>query len=169
MSRRKRPLHRPPMEDIQKLSKSITYAVHGILQCLHTERNLRIHTTAAVYVTALALMARLNRVELAILLLCYACMMCAEMLNTAVEYLLERDGGGFDCFVRDAKDIAAGAVFIVAVFCMLIGALFFLNQTAIGNIIACLDASPWLIAVFALSIPVAVGYIFGYFGIGRIK
>lgn len=168
MSRRKRPLH-PPMKDIQKLSKSMTYAVHGILQCLHTERNLRIHTTAAVYVTALALMARLDKIQLAVLCLCYACMMCAEMLNTAVEYLLERDGGGFDSFVRDAKDIAAGAVFIVAVFCTVIGALFFVNETAIGNIIAFVTAYPWILTVFAVSVPIAVGYIFGYFGIGRIK
>lgn len=168
MSRKKRPLH-PPMKDIQKLSKSITYAMHGILQCLHTERNLRIHTTAAVYVTALALMARLDKIQLAILFLCYACMMCAEMLNTAVEYLLERDGGGFDSFVRDAKDIAAGAVFVVALFCIVIGALFFLNAAAIGNIIAFVTDHLWVLVVFAVSAPVAVGYIFGYFGIGRIK
>lgn len=168
MSRKKRPLH-PPLKEIQKLSKSMTYAVHGILQCLHTERNLRIHTAAAVYVTVLALMAQLDKIRLAVLFLCYACMMCAEMLNTAVEYLLERDGGGFDSLVRDAKDIAAGAVFIVALFCIVIGGLFFLNETAIGNIADCLAARPWILAAAAASVPVAAGYIFGYFGIGRMK
>ena len=103
-------------KEIRKLSQSFRCAFRGIAQCAQTERNFRIHLSAAVYVGLFALIGRLPMAQCAILCLCFALMLGAELMNTAIERLCDRHARGYDEAVRDAKDIAAGAVLVCALF-----------------------------------------------------
>ena len=68
--------------------------------------------------------------------------------------------GGYDGAVRDAKDIAAGAVFICALFSVLVGAIFFLRAESVHYILTFLRDKLWVAGVIALSVPVSVAFIF---------
>jgi len=49
----------------------------------------------------------------------------AEALNTAFEFLADAASPEFHPLVRDAKDVAAGAVLVTAVAAVIIGAIIF--------------------------------------------
>lgn len=146
--------------EIRKLRQSFQYALRGVLLCMRSERNFRIHLTAACYVTVFALLGRLEVTRFAMLALCFGVMMGAELMNTAIERLCDWKAAGYDRTVRDAKDIAAAGVFVCAVACAVIGVLFFAPLVP-GLVLSVLECPP-LTVVFMLSIPLAIWFIFAF-------
>lgn len=148
--------------EIRKLRQSFGYAIQGFLSCMRTERNFRIHLTAAVYVSVFAYLGGLDGTRYAVLCLCFALMMAAELLNTAIECLCDRVTTGYDEAVGRAKDIAAAAVFLCALFCVVIGGVFFLHSGALVQAVQVLAESLWKLALLLLSFPAAVWFVFFY-------
>lgn len=148
--------------EIRKLRKSFGYALRGFRSCMRTERNFRIHLTAAVYVSVFAFLGGLDGVRYAVLCLCFALMMATELLNTAIERLCDRQASGYDELVGQAKDIAAAAVFLCALFCVIIGAVFFLPSGALLRAVRALAVSLWKLGLLLLSLPAATGFVFFY-------
>ena len=148
--------------EIRKLRQSFHYAACGLRACMKTERNFRIHMTAAVYVACAAAMAGLDAVRCAVLCVCFALMMGAELMNTAIERLCDRQATGYDNLVREAKDIAAAAVFLCALFCVVVGVLFFVIEGALFSVLDFLRARYWAIGVLLVSLPAAVWFVFHY-------
>lgn len=147
---------------IRKLRQSFHYAVRGMRACMKTERNFRIHLTATVYVGVAAWIAGLDATRCAVLCLCFALMMATELLNTAIERLSDRQASCYDSLVREAKDIAAAAVFLCALFCVVIGLLFFVYEGAMWTVIAYLRANLWALGLFVVSLPAAAWFVFHY-------
>lgn len=146
--------------EIRRLSQSFKCAFRGIRQCIQTERNLRIHICAAVYVTIFAAIGRLDVIRCALLCVCFALMMGAELMNTAIERLCDRHASGYDGVVRDAKDIAAGAVFVCAIACVAVGAMFFLRAAVLTRIAIFFTDRLWMVGLLAVSLPVSIAFIF---------
>ena len=93
-------------KEIRKLKDSFSFALRGLKLCVHGERNFRVHLTAAFYVTVFALLGQADAGQIAALCLCFGLTMSAELLNTAIERLCDKQASGYDMLVRDAKDIA---------------------------------------------------------------
>ena len=83
-----------------------------------------------------------------------------ELMNTAIEYLCDWKAAGYDRTVRDAKDIAAAAVFVCAVSCTIIGLLFFLP--VLPFVLRQLRAHILLLTALVISVPCAVWFIFAF-------
>jgi diacylglycerol kinase (ATP) len=113
------------------LLDSFNYAFEGIIHVLRTQRNLRIHFVAAVLVFAAALAVGVTRLQLIALVLAIAFVLVAEMLNTAIEGVIDVSTTSFDPNAKLAKDIAAGAVLIASITAVAVGFLVF--QSAIGQ------------------------------------
>ena len=92
------------------LADSFGDAARGILFAVKTERNMRIHVTAAVYVLFFARFLGVSRGEYAALLLAVALVITAEGFNTAIEMLCDYAQKSYNRFIGRTKDIAAGAV-----------------------------------------------------------
>lgn len=152
---------------VRRLRQSFGYAIGGLRSCIRTERNFRIHLVAAGYVSLFAALGGLSSVRYAILCLCFALMMAAELLNTAIERLCDRHTTCYDGLVKEAKDIAAAAVFLCALFCAVIGAVFFLPGGVLLRAYGALAARPWAMALTGLSLPAALWFVFGYKGLLR--
>ncbi len=88
---------------------------------------MRIHIVAALYVLMLARFFAFTRTEYTILLLTIGGVISAEAVNTAVENLADRISEKRDPHIKIAKDAAAGAVLILAVFSVLIALFLFGN------------------------------------------
>ena len=147
---------------IRKFRESFLYAGRGLRLCITGERNFRVHMTAAFYVTAAAVMGHVTSTEAAVLCLCFGLTMGAELMNTAVERLCDKTARGYDSMVKDAKDIAAAAVFVCAAACVAVGFFVFLVHGAL-TALRFLAARLWLLMLMIVTVPAAVWFVF-FFG-----
>jgi diacylglycerol kinase (ATP) len=113
------------------LLDSFNYAFEGVIHVLRTQRNLRIHFVAAILVFAGAIAVGVTRLQLIALVLAIAFVLVAEMLNTAIEGVIDVSTTSFDPNAKLAKDIAAGAVLIASMTAVAVGFLVF--QSAVGD------------------------------------
>ncbi len=103
------------MPDLRKwrarsVAQSFVHAGHGIWLVLRHERNFQIHSVAVVVVVALAWWLQCTPVEWAILLLTMGFVMVTELVNTALEYVIDLLHPEYHPMAGAVKDIAAGAV-----------------------------------------------------------
>ncbi len=105
--------------------RSFTYAINGLVRLVSAEHNAWIHAVATVCVIGLAWQCQVSRFEWMILLLAVALVWVAEALNTALECLANAVSLEFNPHIKHAKDIAAGAVFLAALFAVSLGSLVF--------------------------------------------
>ena len=118
-------LPRPAPGRAPTLIDSFNYAVEGIIHTLRTQRNLRLHFLAAILVFAAAIALGVTRLQLIALVLAIAFVLVAEMLNTAIEAVIDVSTTSFDPLAKLAKDIAAGAVLIASLAALGVGYLVF--------------------------------------------
>ena len=112
------------------LIDSFNFAFEGIIHVLRTQRNMRIHFAAAVFVLVAGLITDVSKSELTALLLAIAFVLITEMINTAIEGAIDVATTRFDPMAKLAKDIAAGAVLIATVNAVAVGYLVFSGQVA---------------------------------------
>ena len=107
------------------LLESFNFAFEGIIHVVRYERNLRIHFLIAVAVIVAAVGFDVTRMELISLLLAIAFVLIAEMLNSALEAVVDLVTPSVEPLAKIAKDVAAGAVLIATVTAVAIGYLVF--------------------------------------------
>ena len=78
-----------------------------------------------VGVVGAGLFFQLSRGEWCWIVLAIAIVWTAEALNTAFEFLADAATPNFHPVVRDAKDVAAGAVLVTAIAAAIIGLIIF--------------------------------------------
>ena len=106
-----------------KFINSFRYAFEGLWHCLRYGRSFKIHIAAAVIVIGAAICFRVSTVSMSLLLIAVAMVLAAEMLNTAIEKAVDIVTDKPHPLAKTAKDVAAGAVLVTAVFAALIGIL----------------------------------------------
>lgn len=114
----------------RSLIESFTYAIRGLLHALQSERNLRIHVAFGLLVFLLGIVLGLPRTEIALLAVVVALVICLELVNTAIEAVIDRIGLERHPLSEVAKNVAAGAVFVGAVIAVIVGYLLFFERIA---------------------------------------
>ncbi|AYB45593.1 diacylglycerol kinase family protein [Paenibacillus lautus] len=109
----------------QSLYRAFGCAIRGILTAVQTERNMKIHIAAALIVFIAAALLQLDRIRWLFLLLAVSVVFIAELVNTAVEAIIDLISPDEHELARVAKDTAAGAAFVAAAFAVVIGILVF--------------------------------------------
>jgi len=108
------------------LPSSFRYAAQGLGYAFLTQRNFRIHVVTGLVVFGLATWLQLDLIRLAVLVLTVAAVLVLELLNTAMEAVVDLAiGRRYHPLARIAKDCAAAAVLTAAISSLLI-ALFLL-------------------------------------------
>lgn len=108
------------------LLKSFGYAWQGIIFVVKTQRNMLIHICAALSVVLCGVFLDINSNDWCWLVVSISLVWCAELFNSAFEFLCDVVMPEYHVSVKRAKDIAAGAVLICACAAAIIGALTFL-------------------------------------------
>jgi diacylglycerol kinase (ATP) len=94
---------------------SFRYAWAGVSYTFQTQRNFRIHVVVGTLAILLSLYLQLTRVEIAIIGLTIGAVMTMELLNTALESVVDLTvRQTYHELAKIAKDCAAGAVLISA-------------------------------------------------------
>lgn len=110
------------------LYKSFGYAFEGIFAGIRKERNMKIHCTAAVLVVCAGLVFQISLVKWCLCLILFGLVMALELVNTAVEAVVDLVTDEYKPLAKLAKDTAAGAVLIAAIMAAITGCLIFIPE-----------------------------------------
>jgi diacylglycerol kinase len=110
---------------IKRLAKSFQYAVRGLLKVAEEEQNFRVELTVAAVVIIAALVLKVSRLDLIILILVSALVLIMEIINSAVEAISDALKPKLDIFVKRIKDIVAAGVMVAALTAVVVGCLIF--------------------------------------------
>tara|TARA_B100000427_G_scaffold204477_1_gene170078 strand:- start:39 stop:497 length:459 start_codon:yes stop_codon:yes gene_type:complete len=106
------------------LPTSFLYAAKGLRYAFSTQRNFRIHVGFALLAFALGLLLGLNKSDLAIMALTATSVLVVELLNTAIESVVDLAiGKRFHPLAKIAKDCSAGAVLVASISSLVIAIL----------------------------------------------
>ena len=124
-------LQKPNKRSSWKIAKdlptSFLYAAKGIGYAFSTQRNFRIHVGFAIGAFVLGLLLGLNKSDLAIMALTASSVLVVELLNTAIESVVDLAiGKQFHPLAQIAKDCSAGAVLIASFSSVLVAILLLL-------------------------------------------
>ena len=111
--------------------KSVGFALTGIATMIRTQHNAWIHLASSITVDSAGLWFAVPREEWAWLVLAIVAVWTAEALNTAFEVMCDVTSPEFHPLVKQAKDVAAGAVLIAALGATIIGLLVFAPRLAV--------------------------------------
>lgn len=139
--------------------KSLKYAFRGIVYCINNERNMRIHTVAALYVFVFSLFFELSRERYALLFITFALVMMAEVFNTVAEEISDLMAPSFHPVVRIVKDMAAGGVLICAGFSVGVGICLFWQPAVFLQIWRFFADNPVMLVLLVLATALALVYI----------
>ncbi|WP_147676757.1 diacylglycerol kinase [Algibacter pacificus] len=108
--------------------KSVGFAFKGAILLLKTEASIKIQFTLGVIVTIAGFYFNISTTEWLIQILAIALVMCAEGVNTAIEAMADFIHPEHHQKIGLIKDIAAGAVFIAAIFTSIIGLIIYIPK-----------------------------------------
>ena len=111
--------------DLARFARGFVYAWNGIRAAVKEERNFRFHLCAAFYAFVAAYWAGLSAVETALIALCVAAVMALELMNSAVERAGDKPGTTHWWTAGAAKDMAAGAVLVMAIGTVIVAVCLF--------------------------------------------
>ena len=109
----------------KSLVKSFGYAFEGVFYALKHNRNLRIHFIVAVAVVVASVLAGVNTLEMGVIGIVILLVVSSEMINAAIEQMVDLIVTEHRKEAKIAKDVAAGMVLLTSIGSVIIGILIF--------------------------------------------
>ncbi len=117
-----------PKEKEKPLLKTLLYGFNGILYTLKHERNMVIHFLVMILVIIAGIVFKITFVEWGVCFVLFALVLSLELMNTALENVVDLVTEEKKAKAKVAKDAAAGAVLVAAIFAVIIGISIFLPR-----------------------------------------
>lgn len=113
---------------MNKLLQSFGYAFKGLAYAFRSQLNFKLHCVATALVVALGLYVQLSVAEWLWISLAIALVLAAELFNTAIEVLVDLVSPTWNDKAGKVKDVAAGAVLLIALLALAIGLFIFVPK-----------------------------------------
>jgi len=113
---------------MKRFLKGFTYAFNGWVYVFKTQLNFKFHCLAGVLVIALGLYVDLSVEEWIWITAAIALVMVVELINTALEVLVDLVSPQIQAKAGRVKDIAAGSVLMAALMALVIGLFIFVPK-----------------------------------------
>jgi diacylglycerol kinase (ATP) len=97
------------------LFQSFNHAFQGLVYAVGYQRNMRIHLAVGVLVLVASIFFNLSKLELVAILVAITFVLAMELMNSAIEAVVDILTEDFHPRAKVAKDMAAGAVLVAAV------------------------------------------------------
>ncbi|MBM3204748.1 diacylglycerol kinase family protein [Candidatus Uhrbacteria bacterium] len=107
------------------LVQSFVHAWRGLRYTFTQERNFRIQVVIGLIVVAVMFLLPFAVWERVILLAVIMFVLVLELLNTSIEHLIDLVTPRLHQYVKEVKDVMAGAVLLASMFAAIIGAVIF--------------------------------------------
>ena len=150
------------------LIHSFGYAINGIFTAIKNERNFRIHLVCMAYMYFFLLrydFFEVSKTQFAVIFLANALVIAAELINTAVESCVDLYGEEHTAYGKTAKDTAAAAVLITAIFAVLVGVATLFQPDAFKSLFE--YAVSHILFIVGFIVSVILFTIFIFFGLGK--
>ncbi|MBL7789830.1 MAG: diacylglycerol kinase [Chitinophagales bacterium] len=98
-----------------RLFQSFRYAWQGISYCFRTQLNFRIHLVGFIFLLISSYFFQFEKWEVIVCLILSALVFFAELMNTAIESVVDLTTQEFSELAKIVKDCAAGAVLVLAI------------------------------------------------------
>jgi diacylglycerol kinase (ATP) len=108
--------------------KSVGFALKGAFLLIRTEASIKIQVFIAIVMTAAGFYFEISSTEWIFQIFAIAMVLGTEGMNTAVEKIADYVQPEFDLKIGFIKDIAAGAVMLVAIAATIIGLIIYLPK-----------------------------------------
>lgn len=113
------------MVHTHQLKKSFGYAFEGVWFAFRHNQNLRIHFAIAILVTLASVFFQVNPFEMGILGIMILLVIASEMINTALEQMVDLIINEHRKEAKIAKDVGAGMVLVTSLGSVVVGVLIF--------------------------------------------
>lgn len=122
----RQPTERQSVTRQRSWGRKFADAFRGVAVAVRTNASFWVHLPCAALVLVAGLVWNLEAWQWAVVGLCVILVLTAELLNTALEELAKAVDPAFNPHVRNALDVASGAVLVAALGAVALGALVFL-------------------------------------------
>ena len=112
----------------KRLVDSFNFAIEGLISALKDEKHMKVHILAAIIIVILAIIINASKVEILIISLSVSFVIITELVNTAVEAIIDLVSPERHPLAKLAKDVAAGAVLVAAINALCVGYLLFYDK-----------------------------------------
>lgn len=110
---------------MKKFIDSLSNALRGLRLALATQRHLRFHAGVTMVVVVAGIYLSITPAEWGLVVLAIGLVITSELVNTAIETVVDLIEPRQHPLAGKAKDIAAGAVFVAACTAVVIGVFVF--------------------------------------------
>jgi undecaprenol kinase len=111
-----------------RYTDTFKFAIEGIRTAFIQEKNIRFHIITSILVIIFASFFSLSQTEWMFILFLIAGMLTLEMINTAIENVVDLVTAQYHPIAKQAKDIAAGAVLVYGILSVTIGIIIFIPK-----------------------------------------
>lgn len=101
-------------------------AFRGIAVGIRGQNSFAVHLPVAILVVLLGAICQIDTLPFCCLLLCIALVITAELFNSSIEWLASVVTDQEDSRIRNALDIASGAVLVATLFATVVGLIILL-------------------------------------------
>lgn len=102
---------------------SLNCAIEGIIHTARTQKHMRRHFLAALFLFPFSLILGVTQTEFILISLSICIVLFAELMNTAVEAVVDLVTTEYHPLAKTAKDVAAGAVLVASIGAAVMGYL----------------------------------------------
>ncbi|MCK9203188.1 MAG: diacylglycerol kinase family protein [Bacteroidales bacterium] len=108
--------------------RSFVYAWKGIISVIRNQPNFQIQLGVTVIVLICGFLAGLSAFEWLAVIIMIGSVLSAEVMNSALEYLVDFVSPDYHELAGKVKDIAAGAVLVTAIAAVIVGLIIFIPK-----------------------------------------
>lgn len=112
----------------RKRIRSFRYAFNGIRLLITKEHNAWIHCFAAISVVIAGAILGLSRMEWVAVVIVIGAVLAAEAVNSSIEALADLVSPEYNEAIKRTKDLAAGAVLLMAIAAAIVGLIIFIPK-----------------------------------------
>lgn len=113
---------------LKKRLKSFKFAFNGIILLITHEHNAWIHCFAAVCVIIAGFAFDISATEWIAVTFAIGTVLAAEAVNSSIEAIADLISPGYNEAIKRTKDLAAGAVLILAISAAIVGLIIFIPK-----------------------------------------
>lgn len=113
---------------LKRLRKSFKYAFQGILYVFKTQPNMKIHGIIGTIAVTLGFLFHISEPEWLAVVIVIGFMIILEVINTAIETLVDLYTEDFSFLAGVSKDVGAATVLVMAIVSVIVGLIVFLPK-----------------------------------------
>lgn len=107
--------------------RSFLFALQGFRTAIGTERNIRFMLGGAAFAISMGIILRIDIVSWACILVCCGMVIVTELVNTAIETIVDLVSPEFHPLAGRAKDVAAAASWVASLTAAVVGIIIFVR------------------------------------------